>query len=128
MAVQGKTIGWSNYTGAVSATWRSTYDTGKTSAAKYPTIYVFGDETLSKWESDLRMPLLPNKMTLKDFDTLIGLLNEWSKNNPLDSKSLNGNDVSVIKKYIKDNYLSTGKGEANAESDSKKAGIVGIRA
>lgn len=95
---------------------------------EYPTIYVFGDETLSKWESDLRMPLLPNKMTLKDFDTLIGLLNEWSKNNPLDSKSLNGDDVSVIKKYIKDNYLSTGKGEANAESDSKKAGIVGIRA
>lgn len=29
MAVQGKTIGWSNYTGAVSASWRSTYDSGK---------------------------------------------------------------------------------------------------
>lgn len=41
MAVQGKTINWSNYTGAVSATWRSTYDTGKTSAAVYPTIYVY---------------------------------------------------------------------------------------
>ena len=29
MAVQGKTINWSNYTGAVSASWRQTYDSGK---------------------------------------------------------------------------------------------------
>ena len=29
MAIQGKTIAWSNYTGEVSASWRSTYDSGK---------------------------------------------------------------------------------------------------
>ena len=39
MSLQGQTINWSNYN--VSDYWRQTYDTGKTSAAVYPTVYVF---------------------------------------------------------------------------------------
>lgn len=41
MAVQGKTINWSNYSGAVSATWRNKYDTNAQTGAMYPTIYVY---------------------------------------------------------------------------------------
>lgn len=41
MAIQGRFISWSSYSDVVPATWRSTYDTGKTSAAVYPTIYVY---------------------------------------------------------------------------------------
>ena len=41
MAVQGKTIGWSNYIGAASGRWRQSYDTGNTGSAVYPTIYVY---------------------------------------------------------------------------------------
>ena len=43
MAVQGKTINWSNYIGAVptSGAWKEVYTTGNTSAAMYPTIYVY---------------------------------------------------------------------------------------